>query len=54
MEYSVYHEISNIFMSDTIFRFDNIWGVKKYPIKSEKAWRHINFFISFCSKHVLE
>ena len=24
-------------MFDTIFRFDNIWGVKKYPIKSEKS-----------------
>ena len=32
-------------MFDNIFRFDNIWGVKKYPIKSEKAWRHILFFL---------
>ena len=38
MEYSVYHLLSNRYMFDTIFRFDNICGVKKYPIKSEKAW----------------
>ena len=37
MEYSVYHKLSNKFMFDTIFRFDNIWGSsKKYLIKSEK------------------
>ena len=34
-------------MLDTIFRFDNIWGVKKYPIKSEKPWRYINILIAF-------
>ena len=34
-------------MFDTIFRFDNIPGVKKYPIKSEKAWGHIIFLIHF-------
>ena len=32
-------------MFDTIFRFDNIWGVQKYHIKSEKAWRHIIIFL---------
>ena len=26
--------LSNSFMFDTIFRFDNIWGVLKYVIKS--------------------
>ena len=34
-------------MFDTIFRFDNIWGVKKYPIKSEKAWRYVMFLFHF-------
>ena len=28
MEYSVYHQSSNGFMFDTIFHFDNIWGVQ--------------------------
>ena len=32
------------FMFDTIFHFDNVWGIQKYLIKSEKAWLHINFF----------
>ena len=31
-------------MFDTIFRIDKIRGVRKYPIKSNKAWRHINYF----------
>ena len=37
MEYSVYL-LSNSFMSDNIFCFDNIWGDLKYVIKSSKAW----------------
>ena len=40
-------KFSNRFMFDTIFRFNNISGVKKYPIKSEKAWRHIIFLFHF-------
>ena len=41
-------------MCDTIIRFDNICGVIKYFIKSQKAKTHINYFVSFCSKHVFE
>ena len=31
-------------MFDTIFRIDEIRRVKKYHIKTDKAWRHINYF----------
>ena len=36
MEYSVCIINYQIDLFDTIFRFENIWGVQK--IKSEKAW----------------
>ena len=50
----VYQYLLKSFMCDIIFRFDKIWGVLKYVIKSKKACRHINFFVSICSKQVFE